>query len=152
MDFGKVAQTKKLISATDTDTVKCKCLFAEKKNNYQSQPTPPSIEERDKRCCYLPATDLTVTYVPSNKDCTTPVWAFDVDTAPKDGNAGDCAVLFREEVIPPEYRKQYSVMCGGDQTAAFDLFGLARTVRVRETTRRVCLGASLVFVVVCCAV
>ena len=121
MDFGKVVNTADLVHAESGETVKCKCA---------KDVAPVNLVQCDKGI-----TDKPLEYAPYQKallkNCQKPVWVFPKDTFPPKNteSPGSCAAVFRNECIPPETRKDFAVMCAGDQTAAFDAYSVVRQVR-----------------------
>ena len=132
-DFGKVASTDasdegSAFSATANSKVKCKCAM--NKNPEENGAWKKESDKFNQFKCKRKS--RFVTYKSNAKfpsrSCSEPLWFFSKATAPKGEVAGKCEGIFRPEITPPEYESGYKVVCGGVETAAFDLYGLSRIV------------------------
>ena len=107
-DFGKVQKTSDVSVAGDT-SFKCKCG---KKNENEYYHFKNDCDEATIAFKYTPKEGAT---------CDDPRWVW--KGVP--GDVVECEV-FRSEVTPPEELSH--VMCGGDHTAAYDLYSVGRVV------------------------
>ena len=121
-DFGKVTEVNKLGVASAGVEVKCQC--DSELNLYKCE-----NGAKFKVVTYIPVVPWAhLKHNPSGTTsvCTTPQWVFVA------GGASDvwpCEGQFRPELIPPEnVPAKRNIMCGGVQTASWDLFSIGKMV------------------------
>ena len=129
-DFGKVTEVNKLGVPSAGVEVKCTCMKPVKPEKYAIEKLKVlnhyECNDEDAKFKVVKYTPVDTTSS-SSAVCTNPQWVFVAG-----GGASDvwpCEGQFRPELIPPEnVPAKRNIMCGGVQTASWDLFSIGKMV------------------------